>query len=87
MRYVQRLNPKRVDEKGKKIEVYIPALEEYVGDMATIIDHIFSYEFNTQNMESVNPETKTENPYERLQGLSVEEVKKFKMYTAPLRRD
>ena len=28
-----------------------PPVEEYVNDMATMIDHIFSYEFKTHNLK------------------------------------
>lgn len=44
--YVQRFNVKAT-KPGVKI--FNPSTEEYVHDMAILLDHIFSYEFNTFN--------------------------------------
>lgn len=55
MKYVQRLKPKMTDDKtGKPIHPppYIPPVEDYVKDMSIILNHIFSYEFKTHQLDA-----------------------------------
>ena len=56
MRYVQRFNPKP-DPKDPKAKVYKPPVEQYVRDMAVMVDHIFSYEFKTLELDSKKGKT------------------------------
>ena len=47
MRHVQRYDKKSTDG----IVMYNPSKMEYVDDLAVLIDHIFSYEFKTHEID------------------------------------
>lgn len=90
MKYVPRLNPKTVDVKGRKIEVFVPAIEEYIDDLVTIMDHIFSYEFKTHNAvvkgDSDKKETVGGNllSNEILKCFGPDDLKKYHMFNTNL---